>query len=347
MIAVTAEREAQLQFIGLKQEDLNLLQGSRAVFERIVDRLVDSLYGQIAAKPELKTIIEAHSTLERLKATQRTYFLSMTDGTIDEAYFNNRLLVGKIHSRIGLTTQWYLGAYMIYLDLAAAHLAAELPGQWTPVLHSLTKMFNLDSQLVLEAYEKDEKAKLERVLDSQSHILTGVSEAIRQLAAGMEQVSRSTAAVNRLARATVLSQEQTDAELGLLGEQIGSIESMGALMGDISDRTHLLGLNAAIEAARAGEQGRGFEVVAGEVRKLARHSKESLELIQEKVESIGEVLHKVQAMSRDTAQAAGEQAASSEELALFIRIIEKVSVELEQLKSQAERSIADGVASDG
>lgn len=80
MIAVTAEREAQLQFIGLKQEDLNLLQGSRAVFERIVDRLVDSLYGQIAAKPELKTIIEAHSTLERLKATQRTYFLSMTDG---------------------------------------------------------------------------------------------------------------------------------------------------------------------------------------------------------------------------------------------------------------------------
>lgn len=236
---------------------------------------------------------------------------------------------------------------MIYLDLAAAHLAAELPGQWTPVLHSLTKMFNLDSQLVLEAYEKDEKAKLERVLDSQSHILTGVSEAIRQLAAGMEQVSRSTAAVNRLARATVLSQEQTDAELGLLGEQIGSIESMGALMGDISDRTHLLGLNAAIEAARAGEQGRGFEVVAGEVRKLARHSKESLELIQEKVESIGEVLHKVQAMSRDTAQAAGEQAASSEELALFIRIIEKVSVELEQLKSQAERSIADGVASDG
>ncbi len=60
-----------------------------------------------------------------------------------------------------------------------------------------------------------------------------------------------------------------------------NIDELITIIKEIADSTNLLALNASIEAARAGDAGRGFAVVANEVKRLASHSLESVERINQ------------------------------------------------------------------
>ena len=332
MIQVTEARSKQLKYTGLTEKDLNYLSEQKEYFTAITDVVVDRLYDHINEQPELVAIIQDNSTLERLKKTQRWYFMTMVEGKIDMEFIEKRLYIGKLHSRIGLTTDWYLGTYMTYLDMAVQCLKEIAPDEWMNITLSLSKMFNFDSQLVLEAYEYDEKKKIQIMSDERQGTLTKINKVVQELASMMVELSGSSQSIAITATNTADLQDQAHNKVDLLHTKIGEISVVGTLLQQVSDQTHLLGLNAAIEAAHAEEFGRGFGIVADEIRKLARHSKESVEEIKIKLNEISIVLQEVMQDSVRTNQLAREQAASSQELTAFVTMIESVTAELENLE---------------
>ena len=143
----------------------------------------------------------------------------------------------------------------------------------------------------------------ERLLDASQATQTEAQRAATtsiEMGQGVQSLSQAVDAIelgihDAVERANHAAQIATDAvsgaeaasdkirELGAFGAQIGSIVRT---ISDIAQQTNLLALNATIEAARAGEEGKGFAVVAGEVKSLARETRQATENISSQIEQI-------------------------------------------------------------
>lgn len=79
---------------------------------------------------------------------------------------------------------------------------------------------------------------------------------------------------------------ETEKRIKRLGERSQEIGSVVTIINGISERTHILALNASMHAASAGEAGKGFAVVANEVQKLAENAREATSQISSLVNNI-------------------------------------------------------------
>jgi methyl-accepting chemotaxis protein len=114
------------------------------------------------------------------------------------------------------------------------------------------------------------------------------ASSLMERVANLAQQSTQTAAEARLTTQTALTAVNTTVgEMAGIRESIGEMEKRVKRLGErsqeisqivnvinsISERTHVLALNASMQAAMAGEAGRGFAVVTEEVQRLADASR--------------------------------------------------------------------------
>ena len=133
------------------------------------------------------------------------------------------------------------------------------------------------------------------------------------------------------------AQELADNTSGI-EKDIKDMDSVIALIKEVSNQTHLLGLNAAIEAARAGDQGRGFNVVAEEIRKLASKTNMSVKDIGDKLKHIQETILSFATHTHEISAVSQQQAATTEEIAANLEKIKNMAEEMAQISEEMLKS---------
>jgi len=133
-------------------------------------------------------------------------------------------------------------------------------------------------------------ATVDEITHSGSQISRRAQEVIESAQATALASASGLHAVQESGRAMEQVQAQGEAvaaNIVALSEKTQAIGEIVSSVNDISERTHLLALNAALEAASAGEQGRSFAVVASEMKLLADQAKDATQQVRSILGDIG------------------------------------------------------------
>lgn len=307
-----SELARQIDVISLTESDLTFIKVLEPIVTDHIDFIVNQFYENITKQPNLQLIIDTFSSVDKLKMTFKKHILELFTGIIDEEFIGKRIKIAHVHVKVGLNTKWYISAFQNLLNSLVDLFDRQIENRvdFVNAVKSVSKLLNLEQQLVLEAYE-EEMENHRRVQEEKRNKIKQVGTTAEELAAIAEETSasieyltgQSVAIVNLAKHGSELSiqaetysnngmihlqksQESLDFtkksvekiilnsnELERISKQIFEVIS---IIRSISEQTNLLALNASIESARAGEYGKGFSVVANEIRKLSDLTKKSI-----------------------------------------------------------------------
>ena len=184
------ELRTRKRFVGLDLAAIKALQALRPWMEAHVQEVVEEFYAHLLRFQQPRWLLADAQVLARVKAAQTDYLRSLTEGTFDMAYVANRLAIGRTHARVGVTPQWYLGAYSIFARLLLPRILEhyrDRPLTGVAAVKALIAAMHLDMQLAIDAYMEASQETLQHHatdLEEEVSIQTSaLQERVRQLEA--------------------------------------------------------------------------------------------------------------------------------------------------------------------
>jgi methyl-accepting chemotaxis protein len=150
------------------------------------------------------------------------------------------------------------------------------------------------------------QAEVRTALVAYSEEVAHASAAIEEMAASVGSLGsqaggkmEAVATLVELSKAGEARLAATSASIDQILESVKRMAEMNVFIGDVADRTNLLGMNASIEAAHAGLAGKGFAVVADQIRSLSVEAGDSSRRISEGLRETQEAVNAASGRNRE------------------------------------------------
>ena len=188
IITVTdPEVRKRLSFLQITEDDLGVIRVWESVCRAAANPMIDAFYGHILGTDETAEILRKHSTVERQRPLVTRYLMGMFTGSLDDAYVEYRRVVGKVHERIDLDSNWYVAMYEVIREhmLMAVRESGATPSEVARFQRAFDRLLQVDIAIVITALTDERQRRVEELLRGEAmRFLDAISISLTELAAG-------------------------------------------------------------------------------------------------------------------------------------------------------------------
>lgn len=155
------------RYVGWSAADEAALRGLYPLVQPEFTRIADVFYRRILEHDGARTALEGgESIVGRLKVTLVAWMDSLLQGPWDEAYYERRARIGRVHVRIALPQHYMFGAMNVVrreLQAVAERSFLPIPERLRQTREALGKILDLELAIMLHTYREDLLAQQSRV----------------------------------------------------------------------------------------------------------------------------------------------------------------------------------------
>ena len=222
-------------FVGLDPAATKALRALRPWIEGHVHEVVEEFYAHLLRFQQPRRLLADPQRLARVKAAQTDSLLTFTEGRFDMAYVAGRLAIGRTHAHVGVTPQWYLGAYSTFARILFPKILGhyrDRPLTGVAAIKALIAVMHLDMQLAIDAYLEASEETLQQHTTHLENEVARQTSALEERARQLETLYLVSATASRELDLTAV----LEASLPLIVDAVGAA---GAEVHLADDEDHL------------------------------------------------------------------------------------------------------------
>jgi signal transduction histidine kinase len=144
-------------YVRFDAESARRLHAMRSRLEPYHLLIVDRFYQSILEDPGARAVLKSDAQVERLKLSLSQWLEGLFAGTYDDAYFDKRARIGRVHVKVGLEQRYMLGG-MNVIRVGLHHGVSDSAADGLGVFEdhvAIDQICDIELAIMLETYRED------------------------------------------------------------------------------------------------------------------------------------------------------------------------------------------------
>ncbi|MCC0034012.1 MAG: globin-coupled sensor protein [Rhodobiaceae bacterium] len=337
----------KLKFLGMDEQQLSALRAARPMIESALGVALDRFYAHASANPETARHFRDASHIEHAKQKQVDHWGLIATGNFDQNYIDGVTRIGKVHAKLGLEPQWYIGGYSLIIEeVVKTIVETELGGfgrgnkakKTASAIAAVLKAAMLDMDYAISVYLDELVKDRARAEAEQARLKADQDKALQaldQALGGLSNGDLGSTISESLAPEFDQLKANYNSSVAKLNEAF--IDIVASIKQSNSDTRELSSATDDM-ARRTEQQAAALEETAAAVEQISTISKQSAERTREARQVVEEASQQAELSGttvNEAIEAMGKIEESSKKITQIISVIDEISFQTNLLALNA------------